>query len=86
VPITVSDPFKGRQYPGEVILQAVRWYLRYPLAYEHVAELLAERGLAVDASELSLAFGNHGSDSTAGIGIGPAERFGRRAIGANILA
>jgi transposase-like protein len=28
----------------------VRWYLRYPLAYEHVAELLAERGLAVDAS------------------------------------
>src|SRR4051794_24629881 len=29
---------------------AVRWYLRYPLAYEHVAELLAERGLAVDCS------------------------------------
>jgi hypothetical protein len=28
----------------------VRWYLRYPLAYEHVSELLAERGLAVDAS------------------------------------
>jgi IS6 family transposase len=33
-----------------VIVQAVRWYLRYPLAYEHVAELLAERGLGVDAS------------------------------------
>jgi len=31
-----------------VIVMAVRWYLRYPLAYEHVAELLAERGLAVD--------------------------------------
>lgn len=29
---------------------AVRWYLRYPLAYEHVTELLAERGLAVDRS------------------------------------
>ncbi len=29
---------------------AVRWYLRYPLAYLHVSELLAERGLAVDAS------------------------------------
>jgi transposase, IS6 family len=28
----------------------VRWYLRYPLAYEHVAELLAEGGLAVHAS------------------------------------
>src|SRR5262245_33890481 len=35
---------------GEVILLAVRWYLRYPLAYEHVAEMLAERGLAVDTS------------------------------------
>jgi transposase-like protein len=50
MPITVTNPFKGRQYPGEVILQAVRWYLRYPLAYEHVADLLAERGLGVDAS------------------------------------
>ena len=26
------SPFKGRQYPGEVILQAVRWYLRYGLS------------------------------------------------------
>src|ERR1700751_3850647 len=47
--ITAARPFKGRQYSGEVILTAVRWYLRYPLAYEHVAELLAERGLEVDA-------------------------------------
>ena len=50
MPIPATNPFKGRQYPGEVILTAVRWYLRYPLAYEQVAELLAERGLAVDAS------------------------------------
>jgi IS6 family transposase len=50
VPITAANPFKGRQYPGEVILTAVRWYLRYPLAYEHVSELLTERGLPVDAS------------------------------------
>ena len=35
--------------PGEVIVQPVRWYLRYPLAYEHVAELMAQRGLGVDA-------------------------------------
>src|SRR5215468_5978741 len=41
---------QGRHYSGEVILLAVRWYLRYPLAYEHVAEMLAERGLEVDAS------------------------------------
>jgi transposase-like protein len=50
VPISATNPFKGRQYPGEVIVTAVRWYLRYPLAYEHVSELLTERGLPVDAS------------------------------------
>src|SRR3954466_619054 len=50
MPITATNPFKGRQYPGEVILSAVRWYLRYPLAYLHVSELLRERGLFVDAS------------------------------------
>jgi transposase, IS6 family len=50
MPITPANPFKGRHYSGEVILLAVRWYLRYPLAYEQVAEMLAERGLEVDAS------------------------------------
>jgi len=50
MPITTANPFKGRQYPGEVILLCVRWYLRYPLAYEHVSEILAERGVEVDAS------------------------------------
>jgi IS6 family transposase len=33
-----------------VIVLSVRWYLRYPLAYEHVSEMLAERGIEVDAS------------------------------------
>ena len=50
MPITPTNPFKGRHFPGEVILLCVRWYLRYPLAYEHVAELLAERGVEVDPS------------------------------------
>src|SRR3954447_19883447 len=50
MPITSDNPFKGRQYPGEVIITAVRWYLRYPLSYVHVAELLSERGLFADAS------------------------------------
>ena len=50
MPGSSVNPFKGRHYSGEVILLAVRWYLRYPLAYQHVAEMLAERGLAVDAS------------------------------------
>ena len=50
MPITPTNPFKGRHFPGEVIVQCVRWYLRYPLAYEHVSELLAERGVEVHAS------------------------------------
>lgn len=50
MPITPTNPFKGRHFPGEVILLCVRWYLRYPLAYEHVSELLAERGVEVDPS------------------------------------
>ncbi len=54
--VSGGNPFKGRQYSGEVILMAVRWYLRYPLAYQHVSDLLAERGLAVD-SQLHLPLG-----------------------------
>ena len=53
MPITPSNPFKGRQYPGEVILLAVCWYLRYPLAYLHVSEILTERG----CSSMPAAFG-----------------------------
>jgi hypothetical protein len=30
MPITPHNPFKGRHYPGEVIVLCVRWYLRYP--------------------------------------------------------
>ena len=56
MPIHPTNPFKGRQYPGELIVLCVRWYLRYPLSYEHVAELLAERGVEVDA-RLHLALG-----------------------------
>ena len=50
MPITPTNPFRGRHYPGEVIVLCVRWYLRYPLAYEHVSEILAERGVEVDPS------------------------------------
>ena len=50
MPITAHNPFKGHQYPGELIVLCVRWYLRYPLSYEHVSELVAERGVELDAS------------------------------------
>src|ERR1700746_1225329 len=50
MPIGPDNPFKGRQHPGELIIECVRLYLRYPLSYDHVAELVAERGVEVDAS------------------------------------
>ena len=50
MPIGRDNPFKGRQHRGELIILCVRLYLRYPLSYEHVAELAGERGVAVDAS------------------------------------
>jgi transposase, IS6 family len=48
--ITSTNPFKGHHFPGEMIVLCVRWYLRYPLSYQHVAELLAERDVDVDPS------------------------------------
>ena len=38
----------GYRFPPEVILLAVRWYLRYGLSYRDVEELLSERGIDVD--------------------------------------
>jgi transposase-like protein len=39
--------FAGFRFPAEVIVVAVRWYLRYGLSYRDVEELLAERGIDV---------------------------------------
>lgn len=44
----VSASFAGYRFPPDVILLAVRWYLRYGLSYRDVEELLAERGVDVD--------------------------------------
>jgi transposase, IS6 family len=46
----MNDPslFKWRHFQADIILCAVRWYLRYALSYRDVEELLRERGVAVD--------------------------------------
>ena len=46
------SPFKGRQFPPDVILRAVRWYCKYPVSYRDLAEMLEERGINVDHSTL----------------------------------
>jgi transposase-like protein len=40
--------FAGFRFPAEVIVVAVRWYLRYNLSYRDLEELLVERGVEVD--------------------------------------
>jgi transposase-like protein len=40
--------FAGFCFPPDVIVLAVRWYLRLGLSYRDVEELLAERGIEVD--------------------------------------
>src|SRR4051794_35918722 len=45
--------FRGRHFEASRILQAVSWYLRYPLSYRDSEELFLERGLEVDHATLN---------------------------------
>ena len=47
-PVGMPSGFAGFRFPPEVILLAVRWYLRYGLSYRDLEELLAERDIEVD--------------------------------------
>jgi transposase-like protein len=51
-PLSPVDPprstFAGFRFPSDVIVLAVRWYLRFGLSYRDLEELLAERGVGVD--------------------------------------
>jgi transposase, IS6 family len=48
VSVVASSAFKGFRFPPDVIVLAVRWYLRYGLSYRDLEELLAERWIEVD--------------------------------------
>ena len=49
-PVSVIQPsaFVGFRFQPEIIVLAVRWYLRYWLSYRDVEELLGERRIEVD--------------------------------------
>jgi transposase-like protein len=47
-PAIARSAFAGFCFPSDVIVLAVRWYLRVALSYRDVEELLAERGIQVD--------------------------------------
>lgn len=45
--------FKGMQFPRDVILHAVFFYVRYTVSYRDLEEILAERGVKVDHATLN---------------------------------
>jgi IS6 family transposase len=46
--VIARSAFAGFCFPPDVIVLAVRWYLRFALSYRDIEELLAERGIDVD--------------------------------------
>jgi IS6 family transposase len=44
----MENPFKWRHYKPEIILIAVRWYLRCALSYRDLEKTMSERGLSLD--------------------------------------
>ena len=48
-----KDDFKGRQFEAWRIIQALSWYLRYPLSYRDLEEMFKERGFEVDHSSVN---------------------------------
>ena len=40
--------FKRRHFEDEIIVLCVRWYLRYPLSFRQLEEIMSERNLSVD--------------------------------------
>src|ERR1700682_2569268 len=44
--------FKWRHFEPEIIVCAVRWYLRFSLSYRDVEELLMERSLPADHTSI----------------------------------
>jgi transposase, IS6 family len=46
--VVQGQAFKGRQFTGEVILWAVRWYLMFPISYRDLELMLQDRGVSVD--------------------------------------
>ena len=44
--------FNRRLIPVEIILLCVRWYCKYGISYRDLAEMMQERGVAVDPSTI----------------------------------
>jgi transposase-like protein len=47
---TLNKVLQRLDYPLEVMLTCVRWYVAYPLSLRHIEEMMHERGVFVDHS------------------------------------
>jgi transposase-like protein len=43
----MENLFKWKHFESHIILLCTRWYLKYPLSYRNLEEMMAERGLSV---------------------------------------
>lgn len=59
-----QSPVKHHRYPHDIIRCAVRWYLRFPLPYQDVVDLLAARGIAAERSNVCRWVVKFGPDMT----------------------
>jgi len=44
--------FKYKQFQGEIILLCVRWYLKYPLSFRNLKDIMMERGIEVSHTSI----------------------------------
>jgi len=44
--------FKGHRFEKDIILSCVCWYLAYPLSYRKLTEIIEERGVEVDHTNI----------------------------------
>ena len=46
--IDAGTDFKNLHFSGELIIGCIRWYLKYPISYRNLEEMIQERGVEVD--------------------------------------
>jgi transposase-like protein len=44
--------FKYKQFESKVILLCVRWYLKYPLSFRNLKDIMMERGIEVSHTSI----------------------------------
>src|SRR5438270_12491888 len=54
--------FQGRHFEADIIILCVRWYLRFPLSYRNLEEIMAERNLSVDHVRSEMTYYPYGDE------------------------